>query len=145
MPGNVAYMPLTEGNILFITVADPAAGAEWTYTVPAGILLCPIAVRCTFVTSAVVANRYNRILFSDATPVALAATQLDLAIAASQTMLLHYAQGLTPVNPAAHGLKTAPCPIIYLQAGFTISSLTLAINAGDQYSQIRITARTWRV
>lgn len=145
MPGNVAYMPLTEGNILFVTVANPAAGAEWTYTIPVGILLCPIAVRCTLTASGVAASRYNRILFSDATPVALAATQIDLAVTAGLVVLIHYAQGLTPVNPAAHGLKTAGCPIIYLQAGFTISSLTLAIQVADQYSDIRITARTWRV
>lgn len=145
MPGNRCYVPLTEGFIEYITVANPAAGAEWIYTVPAGVILCPITVRCTLTTAVAVANRYNRILFSDATPVALAAAQLDLAVVAVNTVLFHYAQGMTPINPAAHGLKTAPCPIVYLQPTHTIASLTLNIQAADQYIDIRITARTWRI
>jgi len=145
MPGNVCYVPIDIGEIVYITVANPAAGADFNYAIPAGVIFQPLTIHFLLTCSAAAANRYNRVMFNDAGGVALNCCQQDLACAAGNTIWFNYGLNGPNINPAAHGIKNQAIPFIYLIPGHNITTNTLAIQAGDQYSEIRITARRWRI
>lgn len=111
--------------------AAPAAGVDWTITVPAGRLWRVIGVLATLTTAAAVATRVVRLQATDGN-----ATYLDLAPAATQVISLvrvyQWAQGLQPL--AIGGNITGALPDVVLQPGSILRVTTDAINAADQWS-----------
>jgi len=132
------------GLITYQSVTAPGAGADWTFTVQAGLTAIVRGVRAQLVTSATVATRLARVQITDGThiacDVAAGATQV-----ASLTNLYNWAAGVT-----VNALGTAPVIInaglpreCRLSAGYTIQSATQNIQAADQWSAIVLEVEYW--
>lgn len=128
-----------------VNAADPAAGAEVTYTVPAGSGLLLKAVRVRLVTSAVVANRVPILTIADdnANTVmefpASAAQAASLTVDYSFVADLGYAMAAAVANKLAVGIA----PFLYLPDGWTIKTVTSAIDVGDNYGVPIITGEVF--
>lgn len=116
-------------------VASPAAGADWSQTVPASHLWQLLTVTATLTTSAVAGNRQARLALGDGTN-PFAVLTAPAVQAASLAHVYTWAVGMTPLALGLQQLQALP-PIA-LGNGWTISVSTLALDAGDQWSAIRL-------
>lgn len=121
-----------------INVTQPAAGADFTVTVPAGSTWVVQAVRGQLVSSAVAGNRLPALRIGDGF------TELQRIAAVN-----NQATGLTWVYTWLPGYGYAPAtgtiqnlslgslaPVLY--AGSTIAAVTAAIDVGDQWSGVAL-------
>lgn len=123
------------------TVSNPAAGAEWTTTVPAGQIWEFKSCSFKFVASATVANRFIGFLAADGA-VYIENTPQAGTVTAGMTIHAVCGNGI-PFDNTQFGsdgtyqhIPTAP---FIVTAGMTLGSNTRAIDATDQFSNIRIT------
>lgn len=121
-----------------LTVAQPAAGVEWTVTVPVGELWKLRSLFYTFVTSAAVANRIPRIDILDASANLVFEAGNAISYTASSTWRIAAAvngsiQGLA-ANTAIVQLFTLPD--VWLPAGYSIKSNTALMDVADRYSAV---------
>lgn len=127
-------------TIVSQVLANPAAGADWVATVPAGQEWRVVAVFFNFQTSSAVANRAPRLVVKDSAGNTLYETQQNATQAASNSVQYAFAQGIA-ANAVAANNGPAQCGIpthMTLAEGFTIGSATLSIQTGDQYSSIAL-------
>ena len=125
-------------TIVSQVVATPAAGADWVATVPAGQEWRVVSVFFNFQTSSTVANRAVRLAVKDSAGNTLYQTQQSAVQPASNSIPYAFAQGIF-ANAVASNNGPAQCWLpmhMTLAEGFTIGSLTLSIQTGDQYGQI---------
>lgn len=126
------------GEKRVIQVGQPAAGAEWSVTVPGGRQWFIIGGLAILTTSAVVANRRPGFQASDGTTTYLQAVGL-VQVAASQFARLGYGPHLTAsVQGAADAVENIVTPYGWLPPGSVLQSLTLNLSAGDQYSAVAL-------
>lgn len=120
-----------------VSVGDPAAGADWTYTVPVGSRVRVYGVAARLVTSAVVANRVPNLLMDDGA-VLVGSALNGTATTASLTRDYVFA-------PNAGATITVGAFIQrnlsdnWLLGGFRLRMVTTAIDVADQWSDIRLT------
>ena len=121
--------------------ANPAAGANFSQTVPAGVTWIVTAIDYQIVTSATVANRNAAIVITDPVGSEVAAIQ----VAANQVASTTWTYVHTPswagadVNVGARVTATLPDDGVPLQPGSTVKSAVAALQAGDQIQNIVIT------
>lgn len=144
---NIPYRPEGEGTPLTVTPANPAAGAQYTLTVPAGFMYRFIGGKFRFVTSAVVANRVVNLEYrTSGAALVFAKWRRAASHVASETKLYYY-------HPNAPAFETSIANDIYAPAWFRIPLVAtdeLAINiilidAGDQISDIVLKFLIWQV
>ena|SRR5437870_7986383 len=116
-------------------VASPAAGADWSATVPAGHLWRPFTVTAQLLTSAVVANRQPVLVLGDGTN-PFAFLTAPAVQAASGTVIYTWANVDTFVSLGSR--QVAALPDIELPPGWTIGVSTALLDVGDQWSAIRL-------
>lgn len=123
---------------IVVPVASPAAGADWTVAVPAGHLWEPVAVSATLVTSAAVATRVARLLFSDGN-----FTFADCPPFATQAASLtrRYLWLVSPTGVAQGAGVLSSMPDLCAMAGWAIRTTTDLIDAADQWSAIMLHVR----
>jgi len=128
------------GMLTVVSVANPAAGAEISVTVPANERWELLALLFTFTTSATAANRTPAIQIGDGTNTAVRviyhstiAASIALAMAWATTGSNAYAAGLRSITPLPVGLT--------MEAGWIVSTSTALIQVDDQYSAITLTYR----
>jgi hypothetical protein len=126
-----------------INVPSPAAGVEWTQTVPGGVIWELLSVKLRLVTSAVVANRQTILQCRDQDDVILRAGSNNVNIPASstQTVTFENVGATTNLGSVIQGLL--PSPPFVLQSGWKVGTLTNGLDAGDQYSLVTLTVREW--
>lgn len=131
------------GFIRNIVVANPAAGADIVNTVPANARWRPIAFQYALTTSATVATRTSQVVLADNLGNAFFQNTQGATQAASLTVVYNWST-LTNITPVVLGqtLNTFP-PGVFLEAGWQINTVTNAIQAGDQYSGIRLQVEEW--
>lgn len=120
-------------NLVTVTTGtDPAAGAEWSQTVPAGESWQLTSIRFSLVTSAVVANRIPSIVFDNGvTVVGRYATAASQAASLTTT----YTGSVDTPSSALLGTEVViAIPRMILPSGYRIRSLTTAIDVADDYS-----------
>lgn len=131
------------GAILSITVANPAAGAEISETMPAGTRRALLAFRMQLLTSATVANRQKALVLDDGAT-EYHRTESSNNQAAATTFLYSHAQGHAAgsagVGNTVHGHLPGN---IRLAAGHRVRTVTGAIQVGDQYSAIQYLVEEW--
>lgn len=141
MPGNYPkeIMPIERNALVTyktITVANPAAGAEWSITVTATKIWEVLSISCQLITDATVATRRIVISFNDGTneifKVGSQGTQT-----ASLTNFHSFAENIN--SSATHGAAVSTTmPKIVLPAGYKIETKSLSLQAGDQYALITL-------
>lgn len=116
-------------------VAAPAAGADWSQTIPAGHLWRPFSVTAQLLTSAAVANRQAVLVLGDGTNT-FAFLSAPAVQAASTTVVYTWADISTVLALGARQL--APLSDIDLPPGWTIGVATALLDVADQWSAIRL-------
>lgn len=116
-------------------VATPAAGADWSTSVPAGHLWQLLGVTATLVTSAAVANRAVALVLGDGSNPFLT-IPAPAVQAASLTGVYSWAgEG----GGYALGVRQlGPLPPLVLPPSWTVAVSTLLVDATDQWSAVRL-------
>lgn len=122
---------------------QPAAGADFTFNVTGGNMWELLSFRATLVTSAAVANRVPSLNFSDADGKLLATFGTGTNVVASTTSQYTWAIGVGYTVLTSPFLLGLPSPAIPLPNGYRISLGTVALDAADQWSNIRMVVREW--
>jgi hypothetical protein len=143
--GGLAY-PMTpiwsaldgRGRMRSIAIANPAAGADWTETVPAGVAWILRAATATLTTAVAVATRQVDLQVTDATPNLLLSSPGGTSEAASLADAYSWFNGGGSASVALSVTGGLPaefrCP-----AGWIIKATTANIQAGDQWSKVVLT------
>lgn len=141
--GRIASGVEGQGMLYSFTVANPAAGADWIQTVPTGARWRLWATSASLTTSAAVANRSSSLRLDDGvTPLWQAGH--NVVQTAGITLLWTFTLGLANLVLASGTASTQPMlPVATLLAGWRIQSFTSSLQAGDQWSAIRLLVEEW--
>ncbi len=124
---------LVAANLLTVTTgSDPAAGAEWSQTVPAGESWQLSTIRYSLTTSAVAGNRLTSITFDNGTTVfaRYPSTQTEPASTTNT-----YTGSVDVASSGALGTEILiSLPRIIIPSGYRIRSLTTLLDPADDYS-----------
>ncbi len=131
-----------QGVLRSIAVTTPAAGANWTQTVPTGARWRVRDARFRLVTSAVAGSRVPVIRLTDGVNV-LAEFGTTLSQAAGVTVDWNAIAGQGFESDATGPNVEYMQPEVMLLAGWIITVRTPAIDVGDQYSAVRLTVEEW--
>jgi hypothetical protein len=142
-PGSMIRHP-TEGPgwSRIMQIGNPAAGADWIATVPAGARWRVQAISETFTASAAVASRQAGLFLDDGANVYWANTA-PTAITASQIVTISATGSSAPQGAAPFQQTIVIPPGLFIPAGHRFKSTTVNIQAGDQYSAINILVEEW--
>lgn len=118
-------------------VVQPAAGAGWSYQVPAGEIHKLVSVFATLATSIAAPTRVPLLTYGDGS-VNYLQLPAQAAIAASLTTTLAWA----PVGfgSNANNAQLQPLPDVDLQEGEQLQLITTNLDAADQWSAIFVRA-----
>lgn len=121
-------------------IKDPAAAADWIYTVE-GRLAHVVAVTFTFATSAVVNSRSVDMYFEDGNGIPIhACTSGQLTVASTTRVFSFFPGCVTVASGADPRIFQAPLPAeIIMAPGHVIRSRISGLSAGDQASRIYLT------
>ncbi len=120
-----------------IVVPNPAAGADWVQTVPAGQRWRVMTGNFTLTTSAVVANRFPAIIFDDGVN-QFYATAWDNAIAANTAPRISLGPQRYVALNDGNSQSMAYIGNLVIPAGARVRSVTTSMQAGDQWSAITL-------
>lgn len=119
-----------------VALANPAAGADWSYTVTQVGLL--VAAHAILATSAVVANRVPNLSLFDAGGNVMAEVASPSAQTAGITWRYSWFGGTT--QEQNNGRVVIPLPLsLVLGVGFRFAIATSGLDVGDQWSNIVLT------
>lgn len=127
-----------------IAIANPSAGAQWSYTVPAGEILKLASIRYTLTTDANVANRTPGFEILDSTGTVVYSQSSTITQPASLAKVYEYSnagESFVPGSGLGTFLTTIPDEIV-LAEGWVIRSTSVAGQVGDQYSAITLLGNT---
>ena len=131
-------LPFSRQSVHSVIVANPAAGADWSTTVPAGQQWAVQAVYFELTSDATVANRLVHLLFQDSANKTLLKVGYPTAQTASLTWGYNAAQGMaTQANNQATQSCAIPVGLI-LTPGFKIGSSTTNLDPADQYGNVAL-------
>ena len=146
MPGNVCFVPLSGGQVVNIDPANPGAGNDWTYTVPAGYEMSLLSVCYRFTADATIAIRHP--LFVMWGPDAFDRFRLRFAlnITAGQVKIFSLAVGNARADSMApaNNLYMDTLPSVRLAAGLNWGAFAVSAGSTDAFSDIHMIVRQWR-
>lgn len=121
-----------------IPVVQPAAGAQWSFTVPGGVVWVVRAIGATLTTSAVAGTRTVGVEVTDGN-VGVAGAVHSRTLAASLTQRFYWMTeySASPAG-AAGGIASDSYPIMPMPAGWTLTSKAAAFDVGDQWSNVQL-------
>jgi len=125
-----------------VTVADPAAGADWSTTVPASTEWEVLNVSARLTTSADVADRYPEFrVLASAVPLGVFAGTTP--VTASKTFDYNLCPDQNLMNKFGYDgqIDVVPFAPRYCPPAAVIGARTFGLNANDQWSRIRLTVR----
>lgn len=122
-------------NHKVITGADPAAGVEISETVPAGKSWRLMSCQAVLVASATAASRMPALVFDNGTTEFIRSGFQGGAQVANETQRYAWARGYAHhrTDLGDPDLAMSPLPDIVLGPGFRVRTVTLAIQAGDDW------------
>jgi hypothetical protein len=125
-----------------VAVGNPAAGADYSIIVPAGVNWLVRSLRVQLVTSAAVANRFVTLRLDDGAGNIFADITGGVAQTASLTVLYTFANGLQP--SANNSVTNTGLPTeLRMPGGFRIRTVTANIQAADQFSGAALELETF--
>ena len=122
-----------QGNITDATGADPAAGVEWSITVPFGARWRLISVHASLVTDATVANRFAMINVANTGGLRIFRANSNTAHTASINGLYSFSAAPRTVDGANNTFNIGLPPDLWLLSGDVISSIVQNLQAGDNW------------
>jgi hypothetical protein len=134
---------LGTGSALSQQVSNPAAGAEWTFTVPAATTYTLKSVFYQLVTSSAAATRISLLKITDGTNTLF---QGDVSVSQTASLTKKYAGGSGITDPlgASSNFPVVALPVdMVLGPGWKVGTATTAIDLGDQYSAISLGLIQW--
>lgn len=139
-PSLPVHFPTSKpGNLQTLQIANPAAGAEFTVTVPTNARWRFCCVRGTLVTAVAAANRSAILNFNNAGNVFYNACAAPVQ-AASLTWGYSWGAGVTTllvtVGSTTPNVETSIPVDLWLPGGSTVQSITQNIQAADQWTAI---------
>lgn len=143
--GQALYELLRQRLVKEVPVAQPAAGAEWSQAVPAGVAWEVLSVAEVLVASAVVANRSPSVQAVDPNGTGALRIPAGVTAAAGSTNRISFAAGYGDHLNSGAFSAGLPDPPIFVPAGWSLSSLTSALDVGDQYSAVILIVREWSI
>lgn len=123
-----------------IQITNPAAGAEFSYTVPANTRLQILSFRGLFTTDGNAANRNVRATFDDGTNIFASFPMGNGNLTASKTDTISLFPDAVSFFSDG-GITTIPLPNVILLPGYRFKSSTTAIQVGDQWSALWFEAK----
>lgn len=130
------------GRMRVVTVANPAAGTDFSVTVPAGVVWKLEGFAALYTASAVAADRLPVFEITDAVPNLITETFANAAITAGLAVRLAGFQGAFPFATATDGLLSLPVNLRLLP-GWIFKSVTAGKQAADQWSAIALTVEEY--
>jgi len=130
------------GWIHSIQVANPAAGADWTFTLPPQQRLRVDSFNAVFTASAAVANRLVQVIVDDGVNTVWT-DDLPAAITASQVINVSVTQTSIPTGAVTTVLHAVIPPGVILPGNWRLRTSTAAIQAADQWSAIWLNVEEW--
>lgn len=126
------------GYVFQPIIVNPAAGANFSYTLAAGKIYKLLSCHFRFVTDATVINR--NVALHVSTPGGVAIEILPVGThGASATYDYTFAPGLTPLSDITGNRRCAPVPLDYwIESAGAISSQVANIQAADQISSVHL-------
>lgn len=126
-------------------IPTPAAGAEFTITVPANVTWEVLSVKGVLTTSAAVANRNCTLILGPDAATTEQRYSLGTAVTASQATTFTYASGIGTTLATGSIAGPLPSPPPIAPPGYVMRSQTQNVDAGDQYSSLFVVVREWSV
>jgi len=124
-------------DILTIPIADPAPGANWSLTVPAGKAYIPLAFYCVMSASAAVATRVFRLSYRFGGAV-IGRGRVPVNQTASSVLAV--SGSLFDPTPISNiGGISLVVPYMRLAPGTVIATDIVSLQPDDQLSQIQLT------
>jgi hypothetical protein len=121
-----------------VTITTPAAGANWSITVPAGASWTLTSVRATLATSATVANRIPDLQIKDASGNIVMDALAGVAQTATLTDTWSWSSGgVTSTVLGASNSVALPWSF-RLNPGWVVQQVTAGLQAADQWSAIAL-------
>lgn len=137
-------LPEIFGDPEIVQVANPAVGALWHYTPPAGTIVRPLFVRCLLTCSGVAGNRYYR-LEAEMPNGTIVQTAPSLVIQiANEAIRYNHSQGGFDPAPITTNYSLHLPPMMLTELD-DLTGQVSGIDAGDQFSEIYIHLLKWRV
>jgi hypothetical protein len=130
------------GVIRSIAGADPAAGAEFSETVPTNARWRLLGVDVALVTDATAANRTQRLIIDDGATIV---AEITPAVAQTATLTWRYSYARNVQRGVDPGgtLINAPLPDAWLMGGYRVRSATTNLQAGDNYGAPQLWVEEW--
>jgi hypothetical protein len=127
------------GQIFISGIGNPAAGVDWTVTIPASVRWRIMGIVAVLATSAVAGNRQVILQLTQAGATACKSAAVPTQIA-STVVSYNYGAGittlLTQIGTGTLNVQTAIPVDYWLPAAQTFSVVTQGLLAGDQWSSI---------
>jgi len=119
-----------------VAIAQPAAGAEWTITVPGYAYWRVLSIAAQLTASAVAASRSPRINVASSEGIFLTCSSPSNQTANQIVTYCVANFGLNAILNNNRVVLGMPLDRLWLQPGWTIKSQTTQIDAGDQWANI---------
>lgn len=133
------------GTTIAHTEANPAAGVQAFFTVPANMLWRLLGVRALFTADANLGDREMRCTIIDAAAADLIVVPSPFVLTAGDAFVISALAGVDLTGVAAGQLSWGGIPAdTYLPAGWQVRLDATGIQAGDQWSALLLQAEQWR-
>lgn len=130
------------GFLYSIALSNPAAGADWTQTVPTGARWRIRDITATLATSAAAGNRTPMLIWDDGAN-AFAQIGPSATEAPSSTTRWDWIQTLPSLGNVVQGIQVFLPPDLILLAGWRLRTSTVNLGVADQWSGIRFLVEEW--
>lgn len=131
------------GNLAVETVANPAAGADWSLAITTQQRWRIAALNAQLLTSAAAGNRTVRLQLKDSGAVVFYQSAPSANIPASTTAQVSAGPGQVTSTVDATTINVTLPGTPYLTQTMTLAVSTLGLLAGDQWSAIRVATEEW--
>lgn len=159
MSGNVCFAPRGVGEVEFISLPDPAAGAfnpNWAFFCPAGEIWRLLSLHYVLVTSAVAGNRLSVVSIESAGAVTWWRSGSTAATQQVANTTRRYVHSINNGDSERVGYDVTgalelfhlPLGDTFLSAGDQVNGFFVAFDTtavtGDQFSELRLIVQKWR-
>lgn len=124
------------GELLILTQKEPAAGANWKFTIPAAYGHRVVSLRQVFKSSAQVATRLLGAKLLDPTGKCFYEDVATTGIEAGKQVGVSVGMQLATTNALANAAKVISLPELILPPEWTIEGTTPEIQTEDQYGEM---------